>query len=122
MESKVDWNLTHDQKNQLLDLLNSLGSHSVYPVNYIKEKLIGCGVPVKINEINTELLVGSERVKQINPEFGKAGIYPMHLLAAAIKDYGYKDEINSDMTGIGFYYRDLLEQLAFKWGIPKSFL
>lgn len=118
----MDWNLTHDQKNQLLDLLNSFGSHSVYPLNYIKEKLISCGVPVKINEIDSELLVGSERVKQINPEFGKASIYPIHLFAAAIKDHAYKDEISSDMTGIGFYYRDLLEQLAFKWGILKSFL
>jgi hypothetical protein len=63
----VDWNLTNDQKDQLLVLLNSLGSHSVYPVAYVKDKLIGCGVPVKINEIDNVLLIGSIRVKEIDP-------------------------------------------------------
>ena len=118
----MDWNLTNEQKDQLLELLNSLGSHSVYPVAYVKDKLIGCGVPVKINGIDNELLIGSIRVKETDPEFGKPGIYPSHILQAAIDDHGYRDEIVSEMTGRGFYFRDCLEQLAFKWGIRKDYL
>ena len=118
----MDWNLTLDQKDQFLELLNKLGSHSVYPIDHIKEKLTACGVPVKINEIDNRLLVGTVLIELTEPEWGEAGIYPMNVLRAAINDHGFKDGISSNMSGRGFYFRDLLGQLALKWGIEKNYL
>lgn len=116
----MHWNLSNSQKEQFLNLLSELGSKSVYPPKFIQEKLSDCGVPVKINEIDDELLIGSVRVKVTIPEWGEPGIYPLHILAAALSDYELSDEISSNMTGRGFYFNDCLVQLAIKWGINSN--
>jgi hypothetical protein len=54
------------------------------------------------------------------PEWGKAGIYPPHVLSVVIKHFGY--EITSDMTGTGFRFNDYLEQLASHWGLDKTYI
>lgn len=118
----MSWNLSNPQKEQFLDLLFKLGSHSVYPPKHIKEKLCECGVSVKFNEIDQELLIGSIKVKVTVPEWGEPGIYPMDILRAAISDHGLSDQISSNMTGRGFYYRDCLGKLASKWGFKKNYL
>ena len=118
----MDWNLSSTKKDQFLDLLNNLGSHSVYPAIYIQKKLLDCGVPVQINEIGNELLIGSVLLKPTTPEFGEPGIYAPLILQAAIDDHGFRDEIVSKMSGRGFYFRDCLEQLASKRGIKKDYL
>lgn len=89
---------------------------------YVQKKLLDCGVPVQINEIGNELLIGLILVKQTTPEFGEPGFYAPLILQAAIDDHGFRDEITSEMTGRGFYFRDCLEKLASKWGFSKSYL
>jgi hypothetical protein len=118
----MDWNLTGTQKEQFLELLNSLGSHSVYPTAYIHRKLIECGIPTTFNEISGDLLVGSVLLKSTIPEFGDAGISPFRILQAAIDAYGLNNAVISHSTGRGFHFRDCLTKLANQWGIKKSYL
>lgn len=46
----------------------------------------------------------------------------MRLLELVIEKCGFAERITSDMTGSGFYMRDVLTQLAVKWGVNKNYL
>ena len=111
----MTWNMTLEQKDKFLELMNELGSQSMFylndMVNYLKE----CGLPVKVGEKNDFLLIGSVKVHLTNPEWGDPGIYPPHVLSVVIEHFGY--EINSTLTGKGFRFKDRLQQLASHWGL-----
>jgi hypothetical protein len=51
-----------------------------------------------------------ESVSAVSGEWG-GGISPFSLLTAAIRFYGFTDAIQSEMSGRGFMYNDLLRQL-----------
>ena len=117
---KMTWNLSTDQKEIFLELMNSLGAHSTYFVNGIAEELLKCGLPVSVDIENNCLLIDSLKIFPIQPDWGSPGIHTTDVFFAVINHFGF--EIDSNMTGKGFYHKDILEKLAKAWGIDKRYL
>jgi len=116
----MTWNLTIEQKVKFLELMNYMGAHSMFYLNDMVKILSDCGIPAAVGHENDCLLIGGVKVHLAEPEWGKAGIYPPHVLSIVIEHFGY--EITSDMTGIGFHFKDRLEQLASCWGLNKIYM
>ena len=113
-------NLSTTNKENFLDLMDDLGAHSTYFVDGIAEELSKCGLPVSVDIENNCLLIDSLKIFPIQPEWGSPGIHPTDVLLAVINHFGF--EIDSNMTGKGFYHKDILEKLAKAWGIDKRYL
>ena len=116
----MTWNLSTDQKERFLELMDNLGAHSTYYVNGIAEELLKCGLPTSINIEENCLLIGSKKIFSTQPEWGNPGIHPTDVLLTVINHFEF--EINSNMTGKGFYHRDMLHKLAIAWNIDKKYL
>lgn len=116
----MSWDLTIDQKEKFLELMNSMGAHSTYYMSSMVKKLINCGIPAVEDLENKCIHIGSQKISLTTPEWGEPGIYPPSVLSAVIKHYGY--EITSNMSGRGMYHKDTLQQLANLWGIDKTYL
>lgn len=112
--------LTIEQKNKFLELMNSMGAHSTYFMSAMVKRLKDCGIPA-IEDLDNECLhIGNRKISLTTPEWGEPGIYPPNVLSAVIEHYGY--QITSNMTGRGFSHKDTLQQLAKLWNIDKSYL
>jgi len=111
---------TNDSVNKeaLITLLRQLSAHSLYPVASIHEWLTDCGVEVQAAPATKGLQIFGETIKEINGDWG-SGIYPPHLLYAVIEHHGLNDALHTEMTGRGFAYNDLVEQLSTLWEISK---
>jgi hypothetical protein len=116
----MTWNLTLEQKDNFLELMNSMGSNSMWFLDGIVEKFIEVGLPASIDTENNCLLLGDVRVELTQPEWGEAGVYAPNVLSVVIEHFGY--EINSNMNGKGFHFKDRLQQLASHWGLEKTYL
>ena len=116
----MTWDLTIEQKDKFLELMDYMGAHSMFYLNDMVKRLSDCGIPVGVNDENDCLLIDGVKVHLAEPEWGKAGIYPPDVLSVVIEHFGY--EIKSNMTGIGFHFKDRLEQLASHWGIDKTYI
>jgi hypothetical protein len=116
----MSWNLTLEQKDRFLELMDSMGAHSMWFLDGIVEKLIEVGLPASIDTENNCLLLGGVRVELTQPKWGEAGIYAPNVLSLVIEHFGY--EINSNMNGKGFHFKDRLQHLASHWGLEKTYL
>lgn len=116
----MTWDLTIEQKDKFLELMYDMGAHSMFYLNAMTKKLSECGIPVKEDSENNCLLIDGVKVQLVEPEWGDAGIYPPHVLTVVIQHFGF--DITSNMTGIGFHFKDRLEQLASHWGLDKNYL
>lgn len=116
----MTWNMTLEQKDKFLELMNSMGANSMWFLDGIVEKLIEVGLPATIDTEHDCLLLGDVRVELTQPEWGEAGVYAPNVLSVVIEYYGY--EINSNMNGKGFHFKDRLQQLASHWGLVKTYL
>ena len=113
-------NLTLEHKQKFLELMNGLGAHSMYYPEPVAKQLSECGISTKVSDDGKAILIGDIRIDPVEPEWGEKGIYPPHILSVVINDCGY--EFKSDMTGIGFRFRDFLTQLAYEWGVEKNYI
>lgn len=116
----MTWDLTKEQKNKFLDLMNDMGSHSTYYMTAMVKRLKDCGIPVVEDLTNKCIRIGDKEVLLTTPEWGDPGIYPPNVLSVVIQHYGY--EITTNMNGRGFAHKDTLQQLAKLWGMNKDYL
>ena len=116
----MNWDLTIEQKDKFLELMNSMGANSMWFLDVIVEKFIEVGLPASIDTENNCLLLGDVRVELTQPEWGEAGVYAPNVLSVVIEHFGY--EINSNMNGKGFHFKDRLQKLASHWGLDKTFI
>jgi hypothetical protein len=116
----MTWDLTIEQKDKFLELMHDMGANSMFYLNDMTKRLSECGLPVTEDSENNCLLIDGVKVHLAEPEWGKAGIYPPHVLSVVIEHFGF--EITSDMTGFGFHFKDRLQQLASHWGLDKNYL
>jgi hypothetical protein len=116
----MNWDLTIDQKDKFLELMNSMGAHSTYYISSMVKKLNSCGIPASEDLLNNCMIVGDKKISLTTPEWGEPGIYPPSVLSVVIENYGY--EITSDMNGRGFAHNNRLQQLANLWGMDKDYL
>lgn len=105
-------------KKALVRLLRQLSAHALYPVESMKQWLRDCGITTVAESPSGKLFIFDEVVEQVNGDWGR-GIYPPHLLHAVLKHYGLNDTIHTEMTGRGFSYDDLIDQLATVWAVPS---
>jgi hypothetical protein len=116
----MTWDLTIEQKDMFLELMHDMGAHSMFYLNDMTKRLSECGLPVTEDGENDCLLIGGEKVYLAEPEWGKTGIYPPHVLSVVIEHFEF--EITTEMTGIGFRFKDRLQQLASHWGFDKTYI
>ena len=116
----MTWQLTTTQKDSFLELMNELGAHSMYRIPLMVKELSECGIPVFEDKENECLVIDGVKVHLATPEWGDPGVYPPHVLSVVIDHFGY--EITSEMSGLGFRFKDKLQQLAGQWGIDKTYI
>jgi hypothetical protein len=114
----LQWSI--EKKTDFLDLMNELGAHTIWKVPVVLEKLKKIGIDATYDSFE-ELLVGGIRIKQVQGEWGTPGIYAPYILDLIISQCNFSEPIVSNMTGRGFYHRNLLSQLADRWGIDKDY-
>jgi hypothetical protein len=96
---------------KLLSILEDLHPQSVYYVEPMISKLRECGLDATKWRNQEGLIVNGWTIEVEEPEWGEPGIFPAHLLHVIITIIAPDGEFSSNMTGRGFYYRDILEQL-----------
>ncbi len=101
---------TLDNRRVLIALFRQLSAHGLYPVDSIREWLADCGFDAEILDNRNALFVFDRVAARVTGDWG-SGVSPLHVLDAAIFFYKLEDTIRSEMTGRGFMYNDLLDQL-----------
>ena len=116
----MTWDLTTEQKDKFLELMNNMGAHTTYFMFAIVKRLKDCGIPA-VEDIENECIrIGDKKIPLTTPEWGDPGIYPPSVLSVVIEHYGY--EITTTMNGCGVAHKDTLQKLAKLWGIKKEYL
>jgi hypothetical protein len=101
-------------KAKIRTLLESYNTHSVYYIEPMAARLADCGLDVEVAADRKSLTIGGLRVEVSEPEWGEPGLSPLSILRAIYElDTGSRPE--SSMSGMGFWYRDVLEQLTKRW-------
>jgi hypothetical protein len=119
LKGGMTWDLSHDQRVQFLELMNSMGTNSLYRLDAVARRVRDCGIPVSVDEAEAALVIDTVKIRCVDPEWGAPGIYAPSVLDALLKVYEL--EFASDMSGSGFRFRDLLTQLAMHWQIDKDY-
>lgn len=115
-----DWSIK--DKEEFLDLIARMGTDSVWRPEAIKKRLENLPCSAELSEGGNTLVVLGSKVPLTELDTGEPGVYGMRLLEVVIEKCSFSERITSDMTGSGFYMRDVLTQLAVKWGINRSYL
>lgn len=102
-------NIKPDQDLKLIQLLKQLSPHGLYKPQDCVRWLTECGIDCSLQEPDGIFFFG-ESILAVNGEWGR-GVSPFSILSTAIHFYGFDDSIQSEMSGRGFLYTDLLEQL-----------
>jgi hypothetical protein len=58
----MNWDLTIDQKDKFLELMNSMGAHSTYYMSSMVKKLNSCGIPASEDLLNNCMIVGDKKI------------------------------------------------------------
>lgn len=119
VEEGMTWELSVEQRLKFSELLNSMGVRDVWLAHAIADRVSSCGIPCSLDESGTSLLIDTEIVESIQLGMGEPGIYAPHVLDAVIKVLGLN--LQSELSGSGFRFRDLLTQLAMHWQIDKDY-
>jgi len=115
-----DWSAK--DKEAFLDLIEKMGTNSVWRPAAIKGRLESLPCSVELSESGNTLVIFGSEVQVPEPVYGEPGIFSMNLLQHIVDRCEFDERITSDMTGSGFYMRDVLSQLAVKWGVNKDYL
>jgi len=109
-------------RNKVLDLLEHLGSHSLYRPEPLLSHLAECGLIATLLPNGAGLAVLGKDIELRQPEYGSPGISPFDLLDQIYRASSGNPPDYSGYTGRGFVFRSVLDQLAMHWGINKSYL
>jgi hypothetical protein len=120
IEEVMALNIDSQQKYQVLELLNSMGVNTIYKPDAIAKRFNDIGIPVSVDANDSSLVIDGQKVTLIEPDWGSRGLYAPDILRAILRIQNL--DFTSDMTGSGFYFRDLLTQLADFWNIDKSYI
>jgi hypothetical protein len=116
----MSWDLTTEQKDKFLELMNNMGAHTTYYMTATVKRLNDCGIPAVEDIENDCIRIGDKKIPLTTPEWGDPGIYPPSVLSVVIEHFGY--EITTTMNGRGFAHKDTLQKLAKLWGMKKQYL
>jgi hypothetical protein len=106
----LDMSNIYKNRRALIGLFRELSAHGLYPVDSMREWLSDCGFSAEVRNNQNELFAFGRAVPRVTGDWG-SGVYPLHVLEAAICFYKLEDTIRSEMTGRGFMYNDLVDQL-----------
>ena len=109
------------KKEQFLELLEGLGSHTFYYPKPLSEELTACGVSTTVAADGQGIIVEGQLVPVSTPEWGEPGISPSSVLSV-VYELATGESPASTMTGRGFWYRDVMNQLAIFWGLDAKYL
>jgi hypothetical protein len=107
-------------KTDFMDLMNELGAHTIWKAPVVLERLKNIGIDTDLSSSGT-LLIENVEIAKSQGEWGTTGIYAPNILASVIDACNFDEPIFSDMTGRGFYHRNMLSQLADRWGIDRDY-
>jgi hypothetical protein len=115
-----DW--SQSDKESFLDLIESMGTNTTWKVSAIRERLERYPCPIGVTNDGKSISLYGEPVRLVAPDYGNPGIYAPDILDIIIRICNFDEKITSETTGSGFYLRDILTQVAVKWGVDRSYV
>lgn len=113
-------NLSKNQKRKLLILLSKMGHDSMWKIEAVKKWLLEIGIHVQIDEDKQTLLIFNQHIALAEPEWGDPGIHAPSIAYTIARLENI--ETNSEYTGKGFIFKDILDKLSKHWGLDEKFM
>lgn len=112
-------NLSNNQKSELLILLNKMGHDSMWKIDAVIKWLGKLGIESECNTDKTTLYLFNQSINVTEPEWGDAGIHAPSIayIIAKIENI----DCQSNYTGSGFQFRELLDRISLKWNLDERF-
>lgn len=108
------------KKKEFLQLMEILGSHSLYYPEPIAEHLLDCGITTITAPDNQGILLEGHMIPVWKPECGEPGISLLAILSVVF-EIATGEKPHSDMTGMGFRFQDVMRQLTNYWGLDGEY-
>ena len=108
------------KKTEFLDYLKDLGSHSLYYPDGLSKRLAECGLSTAVAPDGQGLIIEGQLIPLSTPEWGEPGISTLSVLST-VYELATGEPPSSNMTGRGFTYRHVMNQLATFWGIDAKY-
>ena len=102
------------KKKEFLELLKALGSHSFYYPDKLSKRLADCGLSTGVVADGQGLIVEGQLIPLSTPEWGEPGISTLAVLST-VYELATGAPPRSDMSGRGFWYEDVMDNLASFW-------
>ena len=109
------------KKAEFLELLKELGSHSLYYPDEFSKWLADCGLSTTVAPDGQGLLIEGQLIPLSTPEWGEPGISTLSVLGT-VYELASGESPHSKMTGRGFWYRHVMNDLATHWGLDAKYL
>lgn len=109
------------KKAEFLQLLEKMGSHSLYFPEPLAQHLAECGFSASVAPDSNGLILEGQLIPLETPDWGEAGISPMSVLQT-VYEISTGESPDSVMTGRGFWFRDVMDKLALFWGLDAKYL
>ena len=109
------------KKAEFLKYLEDLGSHSLYYPNDLSKRLAECGLSTSVAADSQGLIIEGQLIPLSIPEWGEPGISTLSILST-VYELATGEPPLSNMTGRGFWYRNVMDKLASFWGLDAKYL
>ena len=109
------------KKAEFLELLEELGSHSLYYPDDLSRRLADCGFSTTVAHDGKGLLVEGQLIPPSTPELGDPGISTLSVLST-VYELATGEPPRSNMTGRGFWFNSVMDKLATFWGLDAKYL
>jgi len=109
------------KKVEFLQLLEDLGSHSLYYPEPLLKLLTDCGLSAGMAPDGQSIILEGQVITVSTPERGEPGISPLSVLCV-VYEIATGEKPDSQMTGRGFRYKDVMNKLASYWGLDAKYL
>ena len=109
------------RKAEFLQLLEKLGSHDLYYPAPLARRLAECGFSASVAPDSNGLILEGQLISLTTPDWGKPGISPIDVLQR-VYEISTGEFPDSEMTGRGFWFRDVMNKLALFWGLDARHL
>ena len=109
------------KKAEFLKLLEDLGSHILYYPEPLSKRLADCGLSTITVPDGQGLIIEGQLIPLSTPEWGEPGISTLSILST-VYELATGESPRSEMNGRGFWYKDVMNQLASFWALDARYL
>ena len=106
---------------EFLQLMEELGSHSLYYPEPLLKRLTNCGLSAVATPDGQGIIVEGQLIPVSIPEWGDPGISALILLSK-VYEMVIGEAPHSKMNGRGFWFKDIMNKLAIHWGLDAKYM